>query len=114
SGGLPESRASGILVVNCSFWMGTFWMMMSGWAVSKDLMTLCHTPRSGWAVALFHQVSVTLALLDPPGGPLLHAATAVAVVTATAMAASARLLRMVGHLPEPFESFSITFEVPLS
>src|SRR5580658_8200277 len=103
SGGLPESRASGILVVNCSFWMGTFWMMMSGWAVSKDLMTLCHTPRSGWAVALFHQVRVTLALLEPPVVPvvpdpldpavplLLHAATAVAVVTATAMAASARL-----------------------
>jgi hypothetical protein len=89
-------------------------------------MTLCHTPRSGWAVALFHQVSVTLALLEPPVVPvvpdplvpadplLLHAATAVAVVTATAMAASARLLRMVGHLPELFESFSITFEVSLS
>jgi hypothetical protein len=74
-------------------------------------MTLCHTPRSGWAVALFHQVSVTLALmlalalpellaplvvelLEVLELPPLHAATAVAVATASATAASARLLRM--------------------
>jgi hypothetical protein len=69
-------------------------------------------PSNGWLVALFHQVRVTLAavlgllalleaaLLVPAGVlvldelPLLHAAAAVAVVTASATAASARLLRM--------------------
>jgi hypothetical protein len=71
-------------------------------------------PSNGWLVALFHQVRVTLAavlglglpallagaLLVPAGVlvvdelPLLHAAAAVAVVTASATTASARLLRM--------------------
>src|SRR5580692_8923067 len=72
-------------------------------------------PSNGWLVALFHQVRVTLAavlgvllalvevvaLLVPAGvlvldelPLLLHAAAAVAVVTASATAASARLLRM--------------------
>jgi hypothetical protein len=55
-------------------------------------------------LALFHQVRVTLAVLEPPvellAGvllelPLLHAAAAVATVTASAAAASARLLRIV-------------------
>jgi len=69
-------------------------------------------------LALFHQVSVTgvadadvlvlaevlvtgvleLLLLEEP--PLLHAAAAVTVAAAMATAASARLLRMNGHLPE--------------
>src|SRR5580692_2884037 len=62
-------------------------------------------PSRGWLVALFHQVRVTLAavleLLAEGAAvglleelPLLHAAAAVAVVTASATAASARLLRM--------------------
>src|SRR5580693_3798738 len=71
-------------------------------------------PSNGWLVALFHQVRVTLAVVlaplelvallalpAPAAGlelleelPLLHAAAAVAVVTASATAASARLLRM--------------------
>src|SRR5580693_8617234 len=65
-------------------------------------------PSNGWLVALFHQVRVTLAVvlallaLLAEGAavglleelPLLHAAAAVAVVTASATAASARLLRM--------------------
>jgi hypothetical protein len=89
-------------------------------------------PSNGWLVALFHQVRVTLAvvlallelaelaavgLLEEL--PLLHAAAAVAVVTASATAASARLLRMwspdrgltQGHI---FESFRDTFGVPSS
>src|SRR5450756_402028 len=95
---------------------------MFGCVASKDLMTLCHTPSSGWAVALFHQVSVTLAavlalgllellapvlveVLELLELPLLHAATAVAVATASATAAHARLLRMMAvsytHLTLP-------------
>jgi hypothetical protein len=90
-------------------------------------------PSNGWLVALFHQVRVTLAvvlalleLLAEVAAvglleelPLLHAAAAVAVVTASATAASARLLRMWSpdrgltrrHI---FESFRNTFGVPSS
>jgi hypothetical protein len=84
-------------------------------------MALVYTPSSGWLVALFHQVRVTLAveltevegllagvlelpvLLVAAGALellellplLLHAAAAPAVITAIAAAASARLLRIV-------------------
>jgi hypothetical protein len=93
-------------------------------------------PSNGWLVALFHQVRVTLAavlgllalleaaLLVPAGVlvldelPLLHAAAAVAVVTASATAASARLLRMWspdrGLAQDIFESFRNSFGVPSS
>jgi hypothetical protein len=97
-------------------------------------------PSNGWFVALFHQVKVTLAavlaLLELVGlaellAPvavlelleelplLLHAAAAVAVVTASATAASARLLRMWSPdrgdwRKDFFESFRNTFGVPLS
>jgi hypothetical protein len=90
-------------------------------------MTLCHTPRSGCAVALFHQVRCTgaadeadgevlgevlaelvlvVGVVEVLGGVLLldelplHAAAAVTVAAARATAASARLLRIGGHLPE--------------
>jgi hypothetical protein len=122
SGGLLPARAAGILVVNCSFWIGTFWIVTPGCEASNPLMAFCHTVRSVPDVALFHQVSVTgaeealvlaladvleeglltgvleLLLLEEP--PLLHAAAAVTVAAAMATAASARLLRMNGHLPE--------------
>jgi hypothetical protein len=74
---------------------------------SNCLMRLLNTPSSGCVFALFHQVRVTLAVeleevellleVEPVLEllPLLHAAAAVAVVTASAMAASARLLRIV-------------------
>src|SRR6202161_2726260 len=114
-GGLLPSRASGILVSwRSSFWTGTFVIVMVGCCASKPLMALRYMPSNGWLVALFHQVRVTLAavlglglpallavaLLVPAGVlvvdelPLLHAAAAVAVVTASATTASARLLRM--------------------
>src|SRR5580692_322630 len=112
-GGLLPSRASGILVSwRSSFWIGTFVIVIFGWVASKPLMALTYTPSSGWLVALFHQVRVTLAvelaaleaelevalagvleLLVLP--LLLHAAAAPTVVTAIATAASARLLRIV-------------------
>jgi hypothetical protein len=100
-------------------------------------------PSNGWLVALFHQVRVTLAavlallelvalvalleLLAPVAALelleelplLLHAAAAVAVVTASATAASARLLRMWSPdtgdwRKDYFESFRNTFGVPSS
>src|SRR5215469_349230 len=102
SGGLPCS-ASGILVVNCSFWIGTFLIVTPGCDASNDLITLFHTVRSCPEVALFHHVSVTAwaddvllvvaAGLDELDPPLPHAAAAV-VAAARATAASARLLRM--------------------
>jgi hypothetical protein len=91
-------------------------------------MTFWNTPSRGCVFALFHQVRVALAAeLEPPPAfdgallelPLLHAAAAVAVVTASATAASARLLlRMVvswkGLGPRHFRKFSNTFDVPPS
>src|SRR6266567_5615484 len=110
SGGLLDCSASGILVVNCSFWIGTFLIVTFGCAAWNELAMLCHTPRRGWVVPLFHQVRVTLPveLLDPLEVLELppHAATAVAVVTAIAMAANARLLRMFGHLPKVLATLS--------
>jgi hypothetical protein len=126
-----------------SFWIGTLVMTMFGCAASKPLMAASYTPSRGWLVALFHQVRVTLAavlallelvalaeavaLLLAPAAvlelleelPLLHAAAAVAVVTASATAASARLLRMWSpdrgfDLKDYFESFRNTFDVPSS
>src|ERR1700722_2219007 len=111
-GGLLPSRASGILVSwRSSFWTGTSVIVMFGWDASKPLMALWYTPSSGWLVALFHQLRVTLAVelaeLELPLVlalvllgllellPLLHAAAAVAVATASAATASARLLRIV-------------------
>jgi len=110
------------LVVKSSFWTGTSLMVTPGWVASNDLIAFCHTVSRVPVVALFHQVSVTgwaaglllvlalaevllvtgvlelLLLLDEL--PPLHAAAAVTVAAAMAMAASARLLRMNGHLPE--------------
>jgi hypothetical protein len=94
-------------------------------------MRLLNTPSSGCVFALFHQVRVTLAVVEAVLEPLLvvegvllelpllHAAAAVAVVTASATAASARLLlRMVvsreGLGPRHFRKFSNTFDVPSS
>src|SRR6516225_2755927 len=108
SGGELPRSAGVILVLNSSFCIGTFWMVMFGCAASNDLVMFWNTPSRGCVLALFHHESVTLAeelaepvlpadvfvLLEPP---LLHAAAAVAVATATAMAAIARLLR-ISHL----------------
>src|SRR6516164_5388161 len=139
SGGELPRSAGVILVLNNSFCIGTFWMVMFGCAASNDLMMVWNTPSRGCVLALFHHESVTLAdelaELVPPVDvlellllelPLLHAAAAVAVATATAMAAIARLLR-IGHLLKRlargrraaseallpngrFESFSNTFD----
>jgi hypothetical protein len=69
------------------------------------------------AVALLLAPAAVLELLEEL--PLLHAAAAVAVVTASATAASARLLRMWSpdrgfDLKDYFESFRNTFDVPSS
>src|ERR1700679_502834 len=96
-GGLLPSSASGILVsCRSSFWTGTFVIVTFGFFASKPLMAASYMPSSGWLVALFHQVRVTLAVVlallaalelaevEAVGVfeelPLLHAAAAVAVV----------------------------------
>jgi len=102
SGGALPRSAGVILVLNSSFCIGTFWMVMFGCAASNDLMMLLNTPSKGCVLALFHQLSVTLAppllveeapleLLEPP---LLHAASTSPVAAATATAKTARFLYM--------------------
>src|SRR5215470_11030915 len=100
SGGALPRSAGVILVLNSSFCIGTLWIVMFGCAASNCLMTLLNTPSRGCVLALFHQLSVTLAalpladapeLLDPP---LLHAASTRPVAAATATAKTARFLYM--------------------
>src|SRR5215467_5529747 len=83
SGGALPRSAGVILVLNSSFCIGTFVIVMLGCVASKDLMMPWNTPRSGCVFALFHQVRVALpdAELDPPFAlvllepPLLQAAS---------------------------------------
>ena len=105
SGGALPRRAGVILVLNSSFCIGTFAMVIFGCAASNCLMMLLNTPSSGCVLALFHQLSVTLpelelefddVLLDPP---LLHAASTVAAAAATATPRTTRFLCMLCHLP---------------
>src|SRR5512146_2932613 len=114
SGGLLPRSAGVIFVLNSSFCIGTFWIVMPGLAASNVLMTFWNTPSSGCVFALFHQVNVTLPeleLLLPPVGcvpppdvlveppPLLQAA-AKAVAAASATAASARFVFMLLSSPQ--------------
>ena len=106
SGGALPRSAGVILVLNSSFCIGTFWIVMFGCAASNCLMMVWNTPSRGCVLALFHQLSVTLAALLPDGEtpvpvglllllePLLHAASASPVVAATATARTARFLYM--------------------
>ena len=71
SGGVPCS-AAGTLVEKSSFWTGTSRIVTPGWVASNDLMAPCQTPRSGWLVALFHHVSVTLAEEPAEAGVPVH------------------------------------------
>ena len=101
SGGLSDCRASGILVVNCSFWIGTTLNVTFGMGGVVGTGHFCQTPLSGLAVALFHHVSVTalpeLEALPEPAPLLLlpHAARVSAVLAATASTAPFRMLRIV-------------------
>src|ERR1700751_6303281 len=102
SGGLLDSSASGILVGNCSFWIGTFWIVTFGWTFSKDAIVFFHTVTRSPVVALFQNVSVTFvpfALDAPPElePEVPQAASPVTADSAIAAAAIARLLR-IGHL----------------
>src|SRR5215469_1049761 len=105
SGGALPRSAGVILVLNSSFCIGTFVIVMFGCAASNCLMTFWKTPSNGCVLALFHQLSVTLAelelefddvLLDPP---LLHAASAVAAAAATATPRTTRFLCMLVSSP---------------
>src|SRR5580693_2656419 len=64
SGGLSDFRAIGILVVNRSLWIGTTLTVTFGCDAWNAAATLSQTPSRGWVLPLFHQVRVTLALLD--------------------------------------------------
>src|SRR5215470_569815 len=100
SGGALPRSAGVILVLNSSFCIGTLWIVMFGCAASNDLMMFWNTPSRGCVLALFHQVSVTLAPLldDAPAElvepPLLHAASTSPIAAATATAKTARFLYM--------------------
>src|SRR5262249_16162415 len=60
SGGSFDCRASGIFVVNCSFWSGTSWIVTPGWDFSNSLATCAHRSFPSPWLALFHQTRVTL------------------------------------------------------
>src|SRR5581483_4809573 len=113
SGGLSDFSSIGILVLNSSFCIGLFAIVMFGCAAWNPVTTACQMPRSGWEVPLFCHVRVILAveplldvlplpallvLLLPP--LLLHAAIARLIVAATEMAATFGLIRMCGSSPE--------------
>src|SRR5689334_12917922 len=69
-GGLLPCSASGTLVVNCSFWIGTSLTVIFGLAAWKALATSCQTGRNGAVVPFSHQVRVTGPLeLEPPPEP---------------------------------------------
>src|SRR5262245_36265750 len=63
SGGSPDWSATGILVLNCSFWIGTGLTVTSGCDLWKSSATFCQNAFWGPTVALCHQTSVTLSLL---------------------------------------------------
>ncbi len=96
SGGLPEARAGGTLVVKASFCSGSTWIVTFGWVAWKAVAACCQTVLSCPAVALVHQVRVTFPVLElalPP--PLLpQAARASAAAAAMAARAGFRGLRM--------------------
>src|SRR4029077_10714521 len=60
SGGSFDCRASGIFVVNCSFWSGTSWIFTPGGCASNSLATWAHRAFPAPWLALFHQTRVTL------------------------------------------------------
>src|SRR3954447_3220262 len=103
-GGSLDCRASGTLVVNCSFWIGSTFMVTSGLAEWKPAAACCQTPLSGSEVPLCHHVSVTgpfaFLLAEPPlllSPPQAAIVNAVAAQATTAKAARARMLRMSIH-----------------
>jgi hypothetical protein len=110
SGGLSDFRAIGILVVNRSLWIGTTLIVTFGCEAWNAAATLSQTPSRGWVLPLFHQVRVTLALLDalalvlevlllPLLLPLLlHAAIVSAAATAVATMTGFLEPRMRSHL----------------
>src|SRR3954471_6238464 len=103
SGGLLDCSASGTLVVNCSFWIGSTLSVTFGLAAWKPVAAFCQTPLSGSDVPLCHHVSVTgpsAFLLAEPlllSSPPQAAISASAAQAPTANAPRARLLRMSIH-----------------
>src|SRR3954452_22845483 len=59
SGGLDDWSAIGILVVNCSFWIGTALTVTSGCSLWNSAATCVHSFSPAPCVALCHQTSVT-------------------------------------------------------
>src|SRR6185295_11000651 len=130
-GGSLDCRASGTLVVNCSFWIGSTLRVTLGLAAWKPSAACCHTPLSGSEVPLCHHVSVTGPSVFLVADPLLlqlssppHATTppASAAQASKANAPRARMLRMSIHssswmtdgvsvtqLSQLCQSLSITF-----
>src|SRR3954467_12460418 len=103
SGGLLDWSASGTLVVNCSFWIGSTLIVTSGLAEWKPAAACCQTPLSGSDVPLCHHVSGTgpggFLVADPPLllSPPQAAINGIAAQAITAKAARARMLRMSIH-----------------
>src|SRR5690348_11880326 len=98
SGGLLDCSATGILVGNCSFWIGSTLIDTFGWALWKPVAVCAHTLLIGSVVPLCHHVSVTgpLALAgwpEPPPPPPQAAASKVAS-TVTTSTPRVRVLRM--------------------
>src|SRR5919197_954928 len=100
SGGLLERRASGILVWNCSFWIGSILIVTFGLARWKSAATPSQTFLSGSVVPLCHQVSVTgpvsffVAPELPPLLPPQAASATAAMHAASTSAPPIRELRM--------------------
>src|SRR3954447_19002261 len=102
SGGLLDCSASGTLVVNCSFWIGSTLSVTFGLAAWKPCAACCQTPFRGSHVPLCHRVSVT-GPSDLLAEPLLLSSPPQAAISASAAQAPtanpprARLLRMSIH-----------------
>src|SRR6266496_1027190 len=106
SGGALPCRASGTLVVNCSFCSGSILNETFGCEAWYWSASFFHSVSAGSAVPLCHQVRVTVWLLfgllpfEPlfPPLPLLHAADSPTVAART-RTPHVRTLRMVWSSP---------------
>src|SRR5215469_14733689 len=65
SGGVDDWRATGILVLNCSFCIGTTLTVMFGCDLWNSFATVCQNDRPGSVFALCHHVRVTSPDVDP-------------------------------------------------
>src|SRR5687767_10614226 len=99
SGGVLPCSASGTLVWNCSFWIGSIVNETSGWVLWKSSAICCQIVFIGSVVRLCHQVSVTGPSVEasPPPEPL-HAASK--SVAAAAKATDNLCTERIGSTPD--------------